>query len=43
MPKGDTIGVKSILVMSPVYMTSQPGALCISVTQFRGRQDFFGT
>ena len=29
MPNGDNIGVKSILVMSPIYMTSQSGALCI--------------
>ena len=41
MPNGDNIGVKSILVMSPIYMTSQSGALCISVTHFLGRQDFF--
>ena len=34
MPNGDNIGVKSILVMSPIYMTSQSGALCISVTHF---------
>ena len=25
MPNGHSIGVKSILVMSPIYMTSQPG------------------
>ena len=41
MPNGDNIGLKSILVMSPIYMTSQSGALCISVTHFLGRQDFF--
>ena len=40
MPNGDNIGVKSILVMSPIYMTSQSGALCISITHFLGRQDF---
>ena len=44
MPNGDNIGVKSILVMSPTYMTSQSGALCISVTYyFLGRQDLFGS
>ena len=45
MPNGDNIGVKSILVMSPIYMTSQSGALCISdsVTHFLGRQDLFGS
>ena len=41
MSKGENIGVKSILVMSPIYMTSQSGALCISITHFLGRQDFF--
>ena len=41
MPNGDNIGVKSILVMSPIYMTSQSGALCISVTHFLGRQAFY--
>ena len=40
MPIGDNIGVKSISVMSPIYMTSQSGGLCISVTHFLGRQDF---
>ena len=29
MPSGDNIGVKSILVMCPIYITSQSGALCI--------------
>ena len=43
MPKGDTIGAKSILVMSPICMTSQSGALCISVPHFIGRRDFFGS
>ena len=44
MPNGDNIGTKSILVMSPIYMTSQSGALCIlvSVTHFLRRQDIFG-
>ena len=41
MPNGDNIGVKRILVMSPIYMTSQSGALCISVTHFLGRQAFY--
>ena len=41
MPNGDNIGVKSILVMSPIYMPSQSGALCTSFTHFLGRQDFF--
>ena len=41
MPNGDNIGVKSIFVMSPIYMTSQSGALWLSVTHFLGRQDFF--
>ena len=41
MPNGDNIGAKSILVMSPIYMTSQSGALCLAVTHFRRRQDFF--
>ena len=27
MPNGDNIGVKSIVVMSPIYMTSQSGAI----------------
>ena len=43
MPNGDSIGVKSILVMSRIYMTSQSGALCIPVTHFLGRRDFFGS
>ena len=45
MPNGDNIEEKSILVMSPIYMTSQSGVLCISVTSthFLGRQDFFGS
>ena len=43
MPNGDNMGVKSILVMSPIYMTSQSGALCISVTHFLGRQDLFSS
>ena len=34
MPNGDNIRVKSILVMSPIYMTSQTGVLCISITNF---------
>ena len=41
MPNVDNIRVKSILVMSPIYMTSQSGALCISVTHFLGRQAFY--
>ena len=40
MPNADNIGVKSILVMSPIYMTLQSGDLCISVTHFLGRQVF---
>ena len=43
MPNGDNIGVKSILVISPIFVTPQSGALCISVTHFLGRQDFFGS
>ena len=29
--------------MPPIYMTSQSGDLCISVTHFLGRQDFLGS
>ena len=43
MPNGDNIGVKTILMMLPINMTSQSGALCISVTHFLGRQDLFGS
>ena len=43
MTNGGNIGVKSILVMSPIYRTSQSGALWISVTHFLGRQDLFGS
>ena len=34
MPNGDNIGVISILVMSPIYMTSQSGALCIQCISY---------
>ena len=45
MPNGDNIGVKSILVTSPIYMASQSDALCKNyiVTHFHGRQDLFGS
>ena len=42
MPNGDNIGVKSILVMSPIYMTSQSGAFVYELHIFLEVRIFFG-